>query len=178
MMSNDSVTAPLLLNLAMGSELVRWGNTQLAHHRKVGEECLRGGRRGRHEFIARNFRGNAHAPVFGGLDTHNFSQAADIHIARLRDLLWKNDNKFDLAANFEIGIGKEVQAAVTDIPRARVHFPSFGIPRQKPHRKAHRESPRFAAFRSITHQHPLGLSDSEANIGTGKLQRENQEILS
>jgi hypothetical protein len=34
---------------------------------------------------------------------------------------------------------------------------SFGFPRQDSHGKAHRESPRFAAVRSITHQYPLGL---------------------
>ena len=62
--------------------------------------------------------------------------------------------------NFEIGVSKKIQPAVTDIPRARVQFAAFSLPRQYAHRKAHRESPRFAAFRSITHQNPLGLLDS------------------
>src|SRR5258708_6661465 len=122
--------------------------------RKVGEEVLRGGRRGRHEFIARDFRGNAHPAVLSGLDTHNLSQAADIYVARLRDLLRQSDDGLNLAANFELGIGEEVKPAVTDIPRVRVQLAPFGLPRQNPHGKAHRESPRFAAFRSITHQYP------------------------
>jgi hypothetical protein len=33
----------------------------------------------------------------------------------------------------------------------------LGLPRQDPHRKIHRESPRFAAFRTISHLNPLGL---------------------
>src|SRR6266852_592214 len=126
---------------------------------KVGEEILRGGRRRRHEFIARDFRGNAHPAVLSGFDTHNLSQAADIYIAGLRDLLRKSDDELNLAANFEIGSGQEVEPAVTDIPRVRVQFASFGLPRQNPHRKTHRESPRFAAFCSVTHQYPLGLWD-------------------
>src|SRR5712692_7608590 len=122
--------------------------------RKVGEEVLRGSRRGRHEFIARDFRGNTHPAVLAGLDPHNLSQAADTYVARLRDLLRQSDDELNLAPNFELGIGEEVKPAVTDIPRVRVQFAPFGLPRQNPHGKAHRESPRFAAFRSITHQYP------------------------
>src|ERR1700676_2015405 len=144
-----------------------------------GEKVLCSGRRGRHEFIARDFRGNAHPAVLGGLDTHNLSQAADIYIARLIDLLWECDDEFDLAANFEIGLSMEVEPSVTDIPRVRVQFVSLGLPRQNPHGKTHRESPRLAAFRSITHRYPPGLGiRRNANIGSGKLQRENQGFLS
>src|ERR1700694_31870 len=154
----------------------RWGSRP---ERGKEEKVLRSGRRGRHEFIARDFRGNAHPPVLGGLDAHNLAQAANIYIARLIDLLWECDDELDLAANFEIGLSKEVEPSVTDIPRVRVQFASLGLPRQNPHGKAHRESPRLAAFRSITHQYPLGLGiRRNANIGSGKLQRENQGFLS
>src|SRR6267378_4510562 len=130
-------------------------------HPKTGREkkALRSGRRGRHEFVARDFRGNAHPAVLGGLDTHNLSQAADIYIARLIDLLWERNDELDLAANFEIGLSKEVEPSVTDIPRVRVQLASLGFSWQIPHGKTHRESPRLAAFRSITHQYPLGAWD-------------------
>src|SRR5229473_3355317 len=124
--------------------------------RQAGKEMLRRGCRGGHKFIARDFRGNAHAAVFRGLDAHNFSQAADIDIARLRNLLRKNNDEFNFAADFEIGVGKKVEPAVTDIPRARVYLAVFGLPRQYAHGKAHCKSPRFAAFGSISHQSPLG----------------------
>src|SRR5258705_13640191 len=65
-------------------------------------------RRGRHEFIASDFRGNAHSAVLGGLDTHNLSQAADVYIARLRDLLRKSNDEFNFVANLEIGSGEEI----------------------------------------------------------------------
>src|SRR6266852_411592 len=126
-------------------------------------EILRGVCRGRHEFIARDFCGDAHSAVFGGLDAHNLSQTADIYVARLRDLLRKSNDEFNLVANFEIGISKEVQPAVTDIPRVSVQFAAFGFARQNAQRKIHRESPRFAAFRSITHQYPLGMLDWAQN---------------
>src|SRR5882762_11023588 len=95
-------------------------------HPKRGREkkALRSSRRGRHEFVARDFRGNAHPAVLGGLDTHNLSQAADIYIAWLIDLLWERNDELDLAANFEIGLSKEVEPSVTDIPRVRVQFAS------------------------------------------------------
>src|SRR5260370_6088044 len=123
--------------------------------KRGGEEKVLRGRRGsRHEFIARDFRGNAHPAVLSGLDTHNLSQAADIYVARLRDLLRQSDDELNLAANFELGIGEEVKPAATAIPPVRVRMPPFGLHPQNPHGKAHRESPRFAAFRSITHQYP------------------------
>ena len=127
----------------------------------------------------RDFRGNARPAVLGGLDAYNLSQTADIYIARLRDLLRKSDDELNLAADFEIGFGEEVQPAVTDIPRLSVQFASFDPPPKNAYRQAHRESPRFTAFRSITHQYPLGLGiRRNANIGLGKLQRENQRFLS
>src|SRR6267143_1122216 len=134
----------------------RWGSRPKRGRR---EKVLRSGRRGRHEFVARDFRGNAHPAVLGGLDTHNLSQAPDIYIARLIDLLWERNDELDLAANFEIGLSKEVEPSVTDIPRVRVQFASLGFSWQNPHGKTHRESPRLAAFRSITHQYPLGAWD-------------------
>src|SRR3984893_13326355 len=102
--------------------------------REVGKEILRGVCRGRHEFITRDFRRNARPAVLGGLDTHNLSQAADIHIAGPRDLLWKSDDELNFAANFEIGISKEIESAVTDIPRVGVHLASLRLPRENPHR--------------------------------------------
>jgi len=123
--------------------------------------------------------GRAGIAVLGGFDTYNLSQTADIYIARLRDLLRKSDDELNLAADFEIGFGEEVQPAVTDIPRLSVQFASFGPPSKNPYRKAHRESPRFTAFRSVTHQYPLGLGiRRHANIELGKLQRENRRFLS
>src|SRR5260370_12856897 len=92
---------------------------------KTEREILCGGRRDRDKFIARDFRGNAHPAILGGLDTHNLAQATDIYIARLRDLLRKSDHEFNFVANFEIGIRKEVQPTVTDITRLRIQFVSF-----------------------------------------------------
>src|SRR5467141_1040359 len=103
-------------------------------HPGVGEEILRGVCRGRQEFITRDFRRNACPTVLGGLDTHNLSQAADIYIARPCDLLWKSDDELNFAANLEIGISKEIESAVTDIPRVGVHLASLGLPREHPHR--------------------------------------------
>src|SRR5882762_7726120 len=59
-------------------------------HPKRGREkkALRSSRRGRHELIARDFRGNAHPAVLGGLHLNNHTQAADIYIALLIDVLW------------------------------------------------------------------------------------------
>jgi hypothetical protein len=94
-------------------------------------------------------------------------------------LLWKSDDELNFAANFEIGIRKEIESAVTDIPRVGVHLASLGLPWENPHWQTHHESPRFAAFRSINHLYPLGCAfRRKANIGPGKLQRENQGFLS
>src|SRR5258708_40092671 len=79
-----------------------------------GEEILRRGRRCGDEFIAGDFRRNAHAAVPGGLDAHNLSLTADIYVAGLSDLLGKSDHEFDFAANFEIGVSDKVQPAETD----------------------------------------------------------------
>ncbi len=100
---------------------------------RVKEEVLRGGCRNRHELVARDFRSDAYFAILGGLDTHDLTQAADIYIAGLCNLLGKCDDKFNLVANFEFSIGKEVEPAVTEIPRMRVQFASFGLPRQNPH---------------------------------------------
>src|SRR5260370_6732963 len=104
---------------------------------------LRRSRCGGNEFIARDFRRYAHFAVPGGLDAHNLALAADIYVTRLRDLLRKSDYELDFAADFEIGVSKEVQPAVTDIASLRVQFTLFRLPRYNPHGKAHRESPRF-----------------------------------
>ena len=145
----------------------------------MGTEGLRGSRRRRKEFVAIDFCRDAHASVLARFDSHDLPLAADVYIARLRNLLGKRDDKINLAANFEIGVGEEIEPAVTDIPRLSVQFASFGPPPKNPYRQAHRESPRFTAFRSITHQYPLGLGiRRNANIGLGKLQRENQRFLS
>ena len=70
---------------------------------RAGEEkVLRGARRRRYEFIARDFGGNARPAVLGGFDTYNLSQTADIYIARLRDLLRKSDDELNLAAELEL----------------------------------------------------------------------------
>src|SRR5947208_8766255 len=125
---------------------------------RIAEEvALRGSCRNGHEFVARDFRGDSDSAIFGGLDAHNFAEAADIHIARLRHLLWKRDNEFNLVANFEFGVSKKVKAAVTEVPRVCVQFVSFGLSRQNPHGQAHCEPPRFAAFLSISHRTPLGI---------------------
>src|SRR5260370_12387366 len=110
--------------------------------KRGGEEKVLRGRRGsRHEFMARDFRGNAHPAVLSGLDTHNLSQAADIYVARLRDLLRQSDDELNLAANFELGIGEEVKPAVTDIPRVRVQLAPFPLPRPNPPRNPNLQSP-------------------------------------
>src|SRR5438132_4990545 len=121
------------------------------------EEVLCGGGRNRHEFVACDFRGDTHFAILGGLDAHDLTEAPDIYIARLRNLLRKCDDEFNLVANFKIGIGKEVEPAVTKVPRMRVQFAPFVLSRQNPHGQTHRESPRFAAFRSISHRYPLRL---------------------
>jgi hypothetical protein len=124
---------------------------------KRWEKILGGRRCRRHEFITGDFRGDADFAVLGRLDTHNLSQAADVYVARLRDLLRKSDDKFNFVANFKISGSEEIQPSVTYIARLRLQFVPFGFPRQNPHGKTHRESPSFAAFRSIRHQYPLGL---------------------
>src|SRR5713101_6937759 len=93
--------------------------------RKMGEETLSSVCCCRDEFIAGDFRRNAHAAVPGGLDAHNLALAADIYITRLRDLLRKGDHEVDFAANFEIGVSNKVQAAVTNVAGVRVQFASF-----------------------------------------------------
>src|SRR5260370_1206675 len=76
------------------------------HGKKQREEILRS--RGWHEFIARNSCGNSPPAVFDRLDAHDLSNAADIYIARLRNLLGKCNYEIDLAAYFEIGLGEKV----------------------------------------------------------------------
>src|SRR5882757_9609012 len=84
---------------------------------------------GRHEFIARDFRGNAHSAVVSGLDAHNLPEAADIYIAGLRNLLRQSDDEFKFVADFEIGIRQEIQSAITDVPRVGIHFMAFFLAR-------------------------------------------------
>src|SRR5216684_2402557 len=121
---------------------------------------------------------NIHPPYCTQLLTREGSYPKSGGRSPTRRLPPQSDDELNLAANFELGISQEVQPAVTDIPRVRVQIASFGLPRQNPHGKAHRESPCFAAFCSITHQHPRGCrTRRKANIGPGKLQRENQGFL-
>ncbi len=71
--------------------------------RKLEEEILRGIRRRGHEFIAGNSCSNSPVAVLAGFDAHDFANAANTYIARLRDLLGKCDYEINLAADFEIG---------------------------------------------------------------------------
>src|SRR6266581_6215263 len=81
---------------------------------------LSSGRGGRHEFVSRDLRRDAHSAVVARLDADDLPLAADIDIARLRNQLRKGDHEFDLAADFEIGVREEIETAVTDIPRVGV----------------------------------------------------------
>src|SRR5260370_3419552 len=144
-------------------------------HPKSGGRSLRRIRCGWHEFIAGNSRGNSLAAILSRFDAHDLSNAADIYIARPGNLLGKRDYEINLAADFEIRFGEKVQPAIADIPGMGIQFAALGLPRKNAHGKAHRESPRLAAFRSISHQYPLGLKVwRKTNIRPGKLQRENQ----
>src|SRR5216684_4275785 len=84
--------------------------------------------------------------------------------ARFRNLLGKRDHKIDLAANLEIGVGEEIEPAVTYIPRLGVELSAFGLRRQHTHRKVHCESPRFAAVCTVTHSSPLSLTGFGAKL--------------
>jgi len=81
----------------------------------------------------------------------------------LRNLLGERDDKINLAANFEIGVGEKIESAVTDISRLSAEFSTFGLRRQNTHGKAHRESPRFAAVCTVTHSSPLSLAGLAQN---------------
>src|SRR5258708_4507020 len=84
--------------------------------RRICGTVLGGSRGGRHEFVSRDLRRDAHAAVVARLDADDLPLAADIDIARLRNQLRKGDHEFDLAADFEIGVREEIETAVTDIP--------------------------------------------------------------
>ena len=47
------------------------------------------------KFVTIDFCGDANVAVFAWLDSNNLALAADVDVARLRDLLGKGDNKFD-----------------------------------------------------------------------------------
>src|SRR5712692_7209221 len=84
------------------------------------------GRSGWHKFVSRNLRGDPHAAILGRLDAHNVPLASNVHVPGLRHLLGKRDDEVNLASDFEVGFGQEVQSPVTEISRVRVQLAPFG----------------------------------------------------
>src|SRR6516162_2865676 len=111
----------------------------------------RGGGRG-NEFVTRNLCRDPHAAAFGCFDANNFSLASNMDVARLRHLLGKGDDEFNFASDLEVRLRKEVQAAIAEISRACRELMPLRFTGQHSHRKIHIKSPRYTAFRSITHQ--------------------------
>src|SRR5207245_1984184 len=51
------------------------------------------------------------------------------HVAQFHRVRGKRDDEVNLASDFEVGFGQEVQSPVTEISRVRVQLAPFGSPR-------------------------------------------------
>src|SRR5215813_11985479 len=107
---------------------------------------------GWHEFVPRNLRGDSRPAIFGGFDAHNFPLAPNVDVAGLCYLLRKRNHEIDLVSNLEVGFCKKVQSLIAQVSSMRFQFVPLCFAGQHTQRKVHVKSPRFTAFRSITHQ--------------------------
>src|SRR5437667_2324665 len=122
--------------------------------RGIEQSAARSGRGGGcgNEFVTCDLGRDPGAAAFRCFDANNFSLASNMDVARLRHLLGKGDDEFNFASDCEVRLREEVQAAIAEISRARHEFAPLRFAGQHSHRKIHVKSPRFTAFRSITHQ--------------------------
>src|SRR2546423_11715694 len=120
-----------------------------------GDANSSGGGRSGQELVAFNFRGHAEVAIRGGgLDAHDLTVAADVHIAGFGNALRQAEDKFDFGADFEGAFGEKIKAAIAHVARVRWQFARVGIARKNAHRKTHGETPRFATVRAIGHPNP------------------------
>src|SRR5256885_16200281 len=112
------------------------------------------GRRGGYEFVPRNLRGDSHPATFSGFNAHNCALASNVDVAGLRHLLRKRNHEIDVVADFEVCFRKKVQSLIAKIASMRLQFAPLRFTEQHTQRKIHVKSPRFTAFRSVTHQVP------------------------
>src|ERR1700687_5458694 len=110
-----------------------------------------GGGGGGQKFVALYLCRDAHLSVGSGFHADDLAPAADVHGAVLRNLLRQGQDKLDLAANLELGLGEKVQPLVTDVAGLRTEFGAKRFAGKNAQRKAHRESPGYSAFRTISH---------------------------
>lgn len=131
------------------------------------------------EFVALDFGGDADASVIARFDTHHLALATNVDVAGLSDLFGQGDYEIDGVADGELGFRKKIKATVTDIASMGFEFEPAGFVRKHPQRQCHRESPRFAALRSVGHETSLGALDlRNANTRLGRVQSEKASILS
>src|ERR1700686_1903204 len=124
-------------------------------HRWEKSSGISGGRgRGGQKFVALYFCRDTHLSVRGGFHPDDLAAAADVDVVGLRDLLWQGKDKLNLFANFEFRFGEKVQALVTDVPGLGAEFGAARLARKNAQWKAHRESPGYAAFRTVSHRTP------------------------
>jgi hypothetical protein len=145
----------------------------LAHgaRRRVEGLLLSGGSgAGGEKLVAIDLGGYADAAVGAGIDTHDLAVAANIHFSGRRNFLREGKDEVDLAAHFELGFGKKIQAAIADVSSTGAEFPTLRFMREDAHRQAHQKAPRFAAISSIRHQDLSGTNRFDANTRFCKLQ--------
>ena len=97
--------------------------------------------------------------MFRGFDAYNFPLASNVDVAGLRDFLRKRNYEIDLVANLEVRFRKKVQTLIAEIASLRLEFVPLRFTGQNTQRKIHVETPRFTAFRSITHPIPPPFKD-------------------
>ena len=109
-----------------------------SENQAAGNHLCRGSRSG-DEFVMLDLRRNPHVAVGAWFDAHDLALTADVHVARLADLLRKSDHEFNGAADVEMCFGEEVKSAVADVPGMRHEFRPASLARQDAHGQAHCE---------------------------------------
>src|SRR5438128_442837 len=113
------------------------------------------GRCGVEEFVTFDFCSDTHMAVVTRLDSHNLAVATNAHVAGLRHLFRQGNHELDFASQIEFGVGEKIEAAIADIASTRDEFRPARFMGEHSEGKGHRESPRFTAFGSISHESSL-----------------------
>src|SRR5215475_5356119 len=101
------------------------------------------------KFVPFDLGGDAGLAVLRGLGADNQAVAADVDVARARDLFRKRDDEFDRRAHRDLRFDEEVQTAIADVAGEGFEFVRIRIERENSHRQGHVEAAGFAAVCSV-----------------------------
>src|SRR5215471_14050095 len=157
---------------------------------RMDKDCTRSSRMGKRtagpsrssggveKFVSLDLGGNAGLAVLRGLGADNQAVAADVDVARARDLFRKRDDEFDRRAHLDLRFGEEVQTAIADVAGEGFEFARIRIERENSHRQGHVKAAGFAAVCSVGHTAPCSSIKRRQKLSSAQVapQREIPRI--